>query len=137
MYQECVTNSGGNRIAANDSNKLAGDQVIQVTTLDIFLHENPLKKIDIIKIDVEGFEMKVLTGASETLKKFRPSIYMEVDESNLNKQGNSVQEVFDYLKDHDYSITDTETGKELDNYESLKNRHTDIYCQSYNRIAGK
>ena len=36
-----------------------------------------LKRLDFIKIDVEGFEKNVLLGAKETISKFNPVIYME------------------------------------------------------------
>ncbi|MDR2777344.1 MAG: FkbM family methyltransferase [Rickettsiales bacterium] len=36
------------------------------------------KKIDFIKIDVEGFEEDVLLGAKETLKKYSPIIFIEI-----------------------------------------------------------
>lgn len=39
-----------------------------------------LKKIDLIKIDVEGFEKDVLAGLKETIKKYHPIIFMEITE---------------------------------------------------------
>ena len=36
--------------------------------------------VDFIKIDVEGHELKVLSGLSNTLKKMKPTIFVEVDE---------------------------------------------------------
>ncbi len=38
---------------------------------------NQLDRIDLMKIDVEGFETSVLKGLTETIKKFRPLIVME------------------------------------------------------------
>lgn len=36
--------------------------------------------IDFIKLDVEGHELKVLSGLSNTIKEMRPTIFVEVDE---------------------------------------------------------
>lgn len=37
-----------------------------------------LNCVDLLKIDVEGFEMKVLSGLSSTIRKFKPVVYVEV-----------------------------------------------------------
>jgi FkbM family methyltransferase len=41
------------------------------------------QRVDFIKIDTEGFEMKILTGLSETIETNRPAIYIEVDNANM------------------------------------------------------
>lgn len=43
-------------------------------TVDDFVKENNIDKIDFIKLDVEGSEEAVLRGASETIKRFRPKL---------------------------------------------------------------
>ncbi|MDR0231335.1 MAG: FkbM family methyltransferase [Dysgonamonadaceae bacterium] len=45
-------------------------QEIILTTLDRFVEENHLTKVDFIKSDIEGDERNMLRGAKETLRKF-------------------------------------------------------------------
>jgi len=47
----------------------------QATTIDRFVHER--EQIDLVKIDVEGFEDKVLHGMRDVLALHRPSIVVE------------------------------------------------------------
>lgn len=47
---------------------------IELTTIDEVLDG---RSADIIKIDVEGFEPRVLTGASETLERYKPALIVE------------------------------------------------------------
>jgi FkbM family methyltransferase len=49
-------------------------QMIQVTTIDAFVEENKLPRVDFIKSDIEGHERYMLEGAKETLKKFAPKL---------------------------------------------------------------
>lgn len=48
---------------------------IEIITLDEYAMQ--LESIDFIKIDVEGFELNVIKGAINTLKKFKPFLFVE------------------------------------------------------------
>lgn len=47
---------------------------VKLTTLDKFVEENNIKKIDFIKIDAEGSEREIIKGAKLIIKKFKPKI---------------------------------------------------------------
>ena len=51
--------------------------VVPCQTLDSFLGATPSRKVLLIKIDVEGFELNVIRGARETIRKFMPTIVYE------------------------------------------------------------
>ena len=48
------------------------------TTIDKFVEENNIEKIDYIKMDVEGAEKNILEGAIKTIKKFKPSLAIAI-----------------------------------------------------------
>jgi FkbM family methyltransferase len=50
---------------------------IKVANADEYIGKLNLQRIDLIKIDVEGFEKNVLKGLQNTIKKYRPIIFME------------------------------------------------------------
>ena len=79
-------------------------ELIQVTTLDDIVKENPLARLDVIKIDVEGAELKLLKGASETLRRYRPLLLLEVADRTLRQQGSSREQLLDYLRTLDYEF---------------------------------
>jgi FkbM family methyltransferase len=67
----------GNTINVNQGD--VGDRrkkrsAISITTLDNFVHEQNLKKIDFIKADIEGAERDMLGGAKNVLKEFAPKL---------------------------------------------------------------
>lgn len=47
---------------------------IQITTVDQYVLENKLERIDFIKADIEGSERYMLTGAADTLREFKPQL---------------------------------------------------------------
>ncbi|EMH3578650.1 FkbM family methyltransferase [Campylobacter lari] len=64
----------------------ANVQNIQIVKLDEFINSNfQYEKIDMIKIDVEGFENNVLAGAVNTIEKYHPTIVIEIFDENYEK----------------------------------------------------
>jgi FkbM family methyltransferase len=50
-----------------------------------------------IKIDVEGFEPRVIKGLASTIRRHRPLIYTEMVQSHLERAGSSAKELIDLL----------------------------------------
>ena len=76
-------------------------QVVNTVTLDNFIKNKRLKNIGLIKIDVEGAELEVLKGLSNTLKK-GPPILIEINRPRLIKSGFSPIDVFELLINNNY-----------------------------------
>ncbi len=58
---------------------------IKSTTIDLIKKEYKIKKIDIIKLDIEGAEVLALQGALKTIIKFKPKIIMECNKIQFKK----------------------------------------------------
>jgi len=69
--EEMVVTSGGGSSTLLKSQEGTS---VKVTTIDNFLKANDLPSVDFIKMDVEGFESHILTGAKETLKEQSPKL---------------------------------------------------------------
>jgi hypothetical protein len=91
----------------------AGADTIQVpvTTLDRFVSDAGLDRIDLIKVDVEGFELHMLRGAEAVIKQFRPRLFVELSDENLREQGGKAAELVRWLADHGYALENAETGE--------------------------
>jgi len=61
--------------------------------------------VDVIKIDVEGYELLVLEGAIDTIERNRPIVQIECVEIQPRAFGRTMQELLDYFADRDYIIT--------------------------------
>jgi len=71
------------QFSVNKSNLLAGSIcidrsgdhiVVDCTTIDKWVKENDIEKIDFIKADIEGAERFLLEGAKETIIRFKPKL---------------------------------------------------------------
>jgi len=71
-----------NSPAGHDNSVIAKEEItdehivqeIRLTTIDDFVRENNLQKVNFIKADIEGYERFMLLGAKETLRKFAPKL---------------------------------------------------------------
>ncbi|MEM0500508.1 MAG: FkbM family methyltransferase, partial [Candidatus Korarchaeota archaeon] len=51
---------------------------VRAKALDEVIDQLKVKKVNLIKIDVEGAELEVLEGLARTLEKYRPTVIVEV-----------------------------------------------------------
>jgi FkbM family methyltransferase len=75
-----------------------GNREIQIRRLD----EIKLPKIDYIKIDAEGYEIKVLQGAEGLITRDEPYIHVEVKQKILERHGLSAVDIDRYFEEIDY-----------------------------------
>lgn len=66
-------------------------------------------RVDLLKIDVEGMEMKVLAGAARVISRCRPLIFIEIANRNTN-------DLMAWLKSADYRVARIFTDKGHANY---------------------
>jgi len=64
--------SGVSTILQNRQNKYKKSVKVKTTTIDEFVRNNGIERVDFIKIDAEGAEREIIKGAKETIKKFKP-----------------------------------------------------------------
>lgn len=55
------------------------------------------RHVDLIKIDVEGFELEVLKGGLQTLEASRPALIVEVSDERISEKGVSPSEIADFI----------------------------------------
>lgn len=118
---------------------------VATKTLDSILRDSQLasgRRVRLIKIDTDGFELEVLRGATKSLDKHHPIVFLEYDPALLARQGGTGREIRDLLQDLGYrslwiydnygepmwraSLHDLGLLDQLDRY--LTRRHPDYYC---------
>lgn len=65
-----------------------------------------IKKVDLIKIDVEGFEYNVLKGCQKTIKKYRPFLIVEMNTGRSEIEFKNRQKCLEFLFNFGYKVID-------------------------------
>jgi FkbM family methyltransferase len=55
--------------ATHPSSKVVGQEEVRITTVDVFMKESNLPRVDVMKLDIEGAELLLFRGARELLKR--------------------------------------------------------------------
>jgi FkbM family methyltransferase len=68
----------------------------RVTTIDTMVERGEIPPPTVLKLDIEGGELRALQGATTTLRTYRPAIIFECDE-NATRFGYKRRDIIDYL----------------------------------------
>jgi FkbM family methyltransferase len=96
-----VLNSLRDDVMNNAAN--AREETIRIDTLDQYCSKHNIKKIDLLKIDTEGFEINVLKGAEEMLQGGHISfVYCETGFQQSNQRNTYFPTLTEYLAQRNY-----------------------------------
>lgn len=70
-------------------------RVVEVKTLDSF----NLNDVDLIKIDVEGHEKRVLVGSLDTISRCKPILLIEIEQRHIDYD---INEIFSFIENLGY-----------------------------------
>ena len=82
----------------------SGTETLSSVTLDELASMRELANIDVIKLDVEGAELRALTGATGVLRTARPLIILELSPAALSHQKGSVRDLTALLAQAEYRL---------------------------------
>lgn len=91
---------------------------VPAVSLNDFVEQQNIDKIDFIKIDTDGHEYEVFKGADKAIAKYRPKIIFEIGLYVMDEKNISFEFYYNYFKKLNYKLIDTKTSVEisLDNY---------------------
>ncbi|HWV35818.1 MAG TPA: FkbM family methyltransferase [Thermomicrobiales bacterium] len=89
--------------------KLESVEEVEVRPLDQILSELDVQRLDVLKIDTEGFELPVIEGARESITRFKPVIIVEITPSATINHGRNLHYLADLVRGLGYSSHPIET----------------------------
>jgi FkbM family methyltransferase len=93
--------------------------IVDFVTLDNYVQRKAIKKIDFIKLDVDGYEYKVIQGGVNSIKKFKPDMLIEFVKYTLKEFGDNLESLIDLLDSVGYSFYSEKKIKRYGSKESL------------------
>lgn len=120
-----------------------GGSYIETKKLDTVVKEfSEFRNAKLLKIDTDGFDFKIMKGATELLKTSKPVIFTEFDQNLMRQINEDYNEMFDFFRSLDYkyvifydnfgdylislNLDEAEKIKDITNYFDFRN--TDIFC---------
>jgi FkbM family methyltransferase len=85
-------------------------ELVALTTLDTVVAALGLDRVDFIKADIEGWELRLLHGSTETLRRFRPHLMLELTANHLARAGDRLDDAFAFLEGLDYAALEFAPG---------------------------
>jgi FkbM family methyltransferase len=127
---------GGATIEAGAADSMVHSNVpvvteqVRITTLDEDIREMSLPAPEFIKIDVEGAELAVLTGARKTLLTHKPQLFLEIHGETMALKRKNVADVVAYLNELEYrDIRHIESGTSIHSGNSAAAAQGHLYCR--------
>ena len=76
------TNSGTGHFIEFDSDPVEGQRTLPVKHGDRYLASQGVERVDVVKMDIQGFEPHALQGLRKTLIRDRPVVSVEIGDEN-------------------------------------------------------
>jgi len=76
--------------------------LVDAITIDDIVEQSGSPMVGLIKIDTQGSECRVLAGATRTLQRCRPSLFIEIDDQALGQAGFSAAQLIGQINAHGY-----------------------------------
>ena len=107
-HHPIVGHSLAHLVTPSDSNYVA--ETVPATTIDHYMAEARIPRLDFIKCDVEGAELLVFKGGLSTLKRYKPTILCEVYQAWLKRFDATPEEVYQFFTQLGYQAFVIENG---------------------------
>jgi len=105
-----IGDNGNSLVSYKKDRKLNGIEVT-ILTVDDFVKQQNLQRVDFIKIDVEGAELDTLLGAIETFENLRPACILAIHPEPIATKGDSMKDIYNLVKSLDYHIYDDDKNE--------------------------
>ncbi len=89
-------------------------ELVSCTTIDLYISKTNLHKLDIVKIDIEGAEMNVLKGMTDTIINHQPVLLIEICAETLQKFNYTPADIHQFLARFHYRGYKTEKANILE-----------------------
>lgn len=85
----------------------------QLIVLDELVSRLNIPRVDLIKLDVDGNEIKVLRGCKETIRRYHPKVIAEISPYTVEENGYDMEEFWSVFRANGYRMRTFDSTKEI------------------------
>jgi FkbM family methyltransferase len=104
FYISQIEGDNSNSLISYVNDREIQSEEIDVVSVDSFVEQWDLQKVNFIKIDAEGAEFDVIQGAIKTFHKHRPSCILSIHPNPILSKGDKLEDIYDFITELNYSI---------------------------------
>lgn len=134
-------NQGLGSVVTTSADGLDQDIEVPTMTLDAFVAQEGVPKVDFMKIDIQGGEIFLLQGGEATLRAFSPDIIMEVSPEDLRSVSKTSRDLIQMVEDYGYNVYTMKRGKPGSRISARTTGEqfsaTNVYCTKQGRSAAQ
>lgn len=121
-----AVNNGMGSLFAGEGFGVAG--MIDVVPMDAWCEQQRIERLDLLKMDVEGAELRVLQGGDRTIRSFRPVMIVEANPATCGRAGYDVAGLFARIASLGYAMHNIEPGGRTTACAGAASISRDILC---------
>jgi FkbM family methyltransferase len=110
LHDDSIGNYANASLHAENVGKSTRTVEVDLYSLDDFIAQNPVPRLDVIKLLAQGEEWNVLQGALRTIERCRPSIFFLYEPSYWQRQGRQLMDAVTFFKGYGYTTYAIEFG---------------------------
>lgn len=127
-YADPMTENQARGSLVNRHNSDVGlTEEVEVSRLDSFVTDHKIDAVDLIKVDIQGAEPLFIEGATETLKRWAPLIFMEISPEDLRAAGATPVDIVRAMEALSYR------AYEIDTPRAPRHLHAQTISEEYER----
>ncbi len=128
FYVSETAGCNSNSLVKNNTSKQAKGYEVKLFTIDTIVEQFSIQP-GLIKIDAEGSELDVLTGATKTLNKYKPLLILGLHPAFIKQKGDSLETIWDLLQKAEYGVEMNEKEMVKEDFCS-RDLLFDVHCYS-------
>ena len=108
LHDDTIGNFANASLVAANVGKQTASVEMQVVSIDEWMRDNPLPRVDVVKLLAQGEEYNALQGMRGLIERDRPKIFFLYEPSYWHRQDLELMDAVNFFKAYGYSVQEVE-----------------------------
>jgi len=108
LHDDSIGNFANASLVAANVGKQTASVEMQVVSIDEWMRDNPLPRVDVVKLLAQGEEYNALQGMRGLIERDRPKIFFLYEPSHWQRQGLELMDAVRFFAGHGYGVQEVE-----------------------------